>query len=164
MLRVIRRTSRKRRHGALHVRCRKPALEIFHYTWLVFDRMRRTLLALGRALAAILVLGGIAAAMHYCHRECQVTKRQEILAAQNQQMMQQPGSAATYQVDGQVPMMSQHHHQHSLMMPQQQQQQTVMMAIPPELAHAQVVTGEVLPGQPFAQQQQPPPPPVAQGP
>jgi hypothetical protein len=93
-----------------------------------------------------------------------VTKRQEILAAQNQQMTQQPGSAATYQVDGQVPMMSQHHHQHSLMMPQQQQQQTVMMAIPPELAHAQVVTGEVLPGQPFAQQQQPPPPPVAQGP
>ena len=100
----------------------------------------------------ILVLGGIAVAMHHCNRECQVTKRQEILAAQNQQMTQQAvvtGSAGQYQVHGQLPMVSQEH--------------TAMMTSPPEIAHTQVVAGVVLPGQPFAQQP-PLPPPVAQGP
>ncbi len=116
----------------------------------------------------ILVVGGIAVAFHHCHRERQVTKRQEMMAEQNQQMstqslqlnQQQPdqlgmkGSAAHYQVEGQV------------MMPQQQtmiphyQQQAPTMTMQPEY---QVVVGEALPGQPVLQQSQPQQP-VVQGP
>jgi hypothetical protein len=99
------------------------------------------------ALAAILVLGGIAVAIHYCHRECQVTKRQELLAAQNEAAAK--GSAAQYQVAGaQQPAMQQ-----PMMQPMMQQQPMMMQ---PGIAQAQgvVMTGDMLPGQPPMQQQQ----------